>query len=95
MRYLVAYDISTTEEVGKKRLFLIAKVMERYGVRVQKSVFECLLSEAKFQQLLLELEGILKLSQDSLLIYRLGGNARILRMGRKDEDPLTEESFVL
>ncbi len=95
MRYLVAYDISTTEAVGKKRLFLIAKVMERYGVRVQKSVFECLMSEAKFQQLLFELEGILKPSQDSLLVYRLGANARILRMGRKDEDPLTPESFVL
>lgn len=38
MRYVVAYDV----EDGRTRE-RVAKVMERFGKRVQKSVFECVL----------------------------------------------------
>ncbi len=44
MDLLVAYDISTEDLAGERRLQRVAKVCEQYGVRVQKSVFEARLS---------------------------------------------------
>ena len=41
MDILVTYDIADTEGVGASRLKCIAQVCEKYGQRVQFSVFEC------------------------------------------------------
>jgi CRISPR-associated protein Cas2 len=38
---LVTYDVSTVEKAGQRRLRRVAQACEDYGVRVQKSVFEC------------------------------------------------------
>ena len=46
MFYLVAYDIS-----DDKRLREVAKLMEAYGKRVQRSVFECSLSKQRLADL--------------------------------------------
>lgn len=46
MRYLVAYDIS-----DDRRLQRVAKVCEDYGIRVQKSVFECDLEPEQFEEM--------------------------------------------
>ena len=44
MDFLISYDIDDTEGKGAKRLKKVAQVCEKYGVRVQLSVFECRLS---------------------------------------------------
>ena len=44
MDVLISYDIADTEGEGAKRLRKVAQVCEKYGVRVQLSVFECRLS---------------------------------------------------
>jgi CRISPR-associated protein Cas2 len=63
---LIAYDITTP-----KRLRRVAKVCEDYGVRVEKSVFECDLQESAFslfwEQLLREIDP----DEDSLIAYRV------------------------
>jgi len=41
MLILVTYDVSTVEKAGQRRLRRVAQACEDYGVRVQKSVFEC------------------------------------------------------
>ncbi len=41
MLILVCYDVSTIEAAGRRRLRRVAQACEDYGVRVQKSVFEC------------------------------------------------------
>ncbi|MDA1277264.1 MAG: CRISPR-associated endonuclease Cas2 [Verrucomicrobia bacterium] len=41
MMILVTYDVSTVEKAGARRLHRVAQAWEDYGVRVQKSVFEC------------------------------------------------------
>jgi len=41
---LVAYDVSTDTSDGRTRLRRVAKICEGYGQRVQKSVFECLVT---------------------------------------------------
>ena len=41
MLVIVCYDVSTETKPGRRRLRRVAKVCERTGQRVQKSVFEC------------------------------------------------------
>jgi len=46
MEVLVAYDVATEDSAGRRRLRRVAQACEAYGQRVQKSVFECVLSDA-------------------------------------------------
>lgn len=71
MLHLVAYDISTLDSAGQKRLRLVAKTCEDYGVRVEKSVFECDLEEASFEKLWEQLNEIIDEDEDSLVAYRI------------------------
>ena len=41
MLVLIIYDVNTQNKDGKKRLRRVAKQCLNYGVRVQHSVFEC------------------------------------------------------
>lgn len=74
MDVLVTYDISTTSPEGEKRLLRVAKICEGYGTRVQKSVFECRLSETRFQQLTSELAEAIVPRVDSIHLYRFRGS---------------------
>ena len=74
MNVLVSYDVSTTSPEGRQRLRRIAQACLDYGQRVQFSVFECTLSDTNFVKLRSRLLDILDTDQDSLRIYRLGGN---------------------
>ena len=47
MMLVVTYDVDTTNASGQKRLRKVAKICERYGMRVQNSVFECILDNAQ------------------------------------------------
>jgi CRISPR-associated protein Cas2 len=64
MLRVVAYDICDS-----RRLRLVAKVCEDYGVRVEKSVFECNLSDALFSIFWEEILGIVDKNEDSLIVY--------------------------
>ncbi len=67
MRYLVVYDI----EPNKVRT-RVAKVLEGYGQRVQKSVFECDLDDVEISRLSQELAMLLAKSQNGgIRIYRI------------------------
>ena len=46
MMVIVAYDVNTESEKGRKRLRRVARVCENHGQRVQNSVFECLVDMA-------------------------------------------------
>ena len=56
MMLVVTYDVDTTNASGQKRLRKVAKICERYGMRVQNSVFEVLLDAAQLVVLKHELE---------------------------------------
>lgn len=71
MEILVAYDVSTEMPTGRTRLRKVAKICEGFGQRVQKSVFECVLSEMQLVQLEHRLSGVIDPEIDSLRIYRL------------------------
>lgn len=74
MLVLVTYDVSVDTTGGQKRLRRVAKCCTDFGIRVQNSVFECIVNEEQFIRLR---HGILKeidQNKDSIRFYRLGNN---------------------
>jgi CRISPR-associated protein Cas2 len=76
MFVLVSYDVSTVTGRGRKRLRRIARTCEDYGVRVQKSVFECLVRDKDWVILRERLLREVNVREDSLRFYFLDGMAR-------------------
>ena len=72
MMLVVAYDVDTTTQAGEKRLRKVAQLCERYGSRVQNSVFEVLLTPAQLVKLKSGLTKIIDVKSDSIRIYRIG-----------------------
>ena len=71
MLIVVCYDVSTETKAGRRRLRRVAKLCESSGQRVQKSVFECQVTLAEFEQLERRLLAEVNLEQDCLRLYRL------------------------
>ncbi|MGH8022262.1 MAG: CRISPR-associated endonuclease Cas2 [Limisphaerales bacterium] len=75
MLILVTYDVSTVEKAGQKRLRRVARACEDYGVRVQKSVFECQVGQTEWASLRDRLLRGIKPEEDSLRFYYLDEKA--------------------
>ncbi|HRY49618.1 MAG TPA: CRISPR-associated endonuclease Cas2 [Candidatus Paceibacterota bacterium] len=71
MLVLVTYDVSTADKPGMRRLRRVARACEDYGVRVQKSVFECQVGQTEWIQLRHRLLQEIKDDEDSLRFYFL------------------------
>ena len=71
MEILVAYDVATEDPAGRRRLRRVARACEAYGQRVQKSVFECVISDADVEVLIARLRAEMDEAADSIRIYRL------------------------
>ncbi|WP_353894543.1 CRISPR-associated endonuclease Cas2 [Proteinivorax hydrogeniformans] len=86
MLVVITYDVSTTSEGGKKRLRKVAKTCQKYGIRVQNSVFECIVDSTKLKQLKYELNAVINEKEDSLRVYRLGDNykGKVEHIGTKE-----------
>lgn len=74
MFILVAYDVSTKDKPGQKRLRRIAKLCEGFGQRVQLSLFECELRDSEFALLKARALEIIKSEEDRIRFYRLRGS---------------------
>jgi CRISPR-associated protein Cas2 len=84
-RHLVAYDIR-----DERRLRSVAGCMERYGDRIQYSVFVCDLSDRELVLLRTDIEGIIRSSVDSVMIIDLGpidATSRFTFIGRHEDLP--------
>lgn len=81
---IILYDISN----DKKRSRLI-KILNSFGFRIQKSVFECLLSRNKYKKLIIKLDKFIKQEKneedDSIIVYRLNKNVITKVYGNKIE----------
>lgn len=84
MLVVITYDVNVSSSTGKKRLRKVAKLCERYGLRVQNSVFEVLVDAAQLAKLKSDLASAIDSDQDSVRFYRLGNSYqnRIDTMGR-------------
>lgn len=82
---LVTYDVSTENELGKRRLRRVAKVCQNFGQRVQNSVFECSIEPAQFVKLKGALLQEIDTKYDSLRFYLLGSDwkRRVEHVGAK------------
>ena len=72
---LVIYDI-----VDNKKRTKLAKLLNGYGFRVQKSAFEAILTKPKYQKLLQNLTHILG-KDDDCRIYRIRGSGEVTIFG--------------
>ena len=63
---MICYDIS-----HPKRLRKAAKVLENYGLRVQKSFFQCEISRRGMDKLRAELLEVIDIEKDYFYIYPL------------------------
>lgn len=74
MMIVAAYDVDTTSVFGAKRLRKVARLCERWGIRVQNSVFELTIDQSQFVILKHSLEQIIDPETDSIRFYRLGNH---------------------
>ena len=86
MMVLISYDVSTSDEKGRKRLRKVAKECQNHAQRVQNSVFEADLDYSAFMKLKNRLISIIDEEKDSLRFYYLGNNweRRIEHIGAKN-----------
>lgn len=93
---LVTYDVSTETAAGRRRLRRVANVCIGYGQRVQKSVFECLVTEAQLEQLVDRLAGEIDDREDSLRVYRLREprNRFVQILGRRPQPDLRDPLII-
>ena len=94
MLVLITYDVSTQNEAGKRRLRQVAKCCQDYGLRVQNSVFECVLDSMQLKLVRSRLESLIDPKEDSLRFYNLGNRTetKVTHLGAKPtldmEEPL-------
>lgn len=63
---VIAYDIS-----DDKRRYRIVKILKQYGVAINMSVYECMLTKSQLEKLMLRLERIIDLQTDKIVYYLL------------------------
>lgn len=64
--WVIAYDI--TDNIRRAR---IVKAIEKYGVRVNYSVFECMLTDIQFEKLKDRISKLMLPSEDNIIYYPL------------------------
>lgn len=94
MELLLTYDVNTATPEGRRRLRQVAKACEGFGLRVQKSVFEIICSDAELHILADRISRLIDTERDTIRIYRMQHGAfsavRVLGTGRSEphRDPL-------
>jgi CRISPR-associated protein Cas2 len=73
---IIAYDVA-----DDRRRYHLCKALERYGIRIQYSVFELSLKPKDLHKLVDHLTGLIDNTEDRLLIMRLCGGC-LSSMGR-------------
>ncbi|MEA5466870.1 CRISPR-associated endonuclease Cas2 [Leptothoe sp. PORK10 BA2] len=92
MFYLICYDV-----VKDKRRTKVAHLLEGYGLRVQKSVFECMLTEKQHEMLVCKLNKYLKPDEDQLRFYPMSGHTRrkVVILGLQPEREIDDDAFIV
>ena len=85
MMVIISYDVSTSDQGGKKRLRKVAKECQNHAQRVQNSVFEADLDYSAFLKQKSRLIELIDRDKDSLRFYYLGNNweRRVEHIGAK------------
>ena len=92
MLVIVAYDIA-----DKRRLRRVMKLMENYGSRRQKSVFECVLNERRFLALRSKMSELIDPEDDRVCYYHLCAacEKRIEGISEREHPVPKREDYVI
>ncbi|UOD33956.1 CRISPR-associated endonuclease Cas2 [Deferribacteraceae bacterium V6Fe1] len=69
--YVISYDIS-----DDRIRYRVDKELKNYGIRVQKSVFECNITDAEYVKLKEKLDKLIDMNTDSIRYYFLCKHCR-------------------
>ena len=96
MLVLITYDVNTETKAGRTRLRKVAKQCVNYGQRVQNSVFECSLDNAKLIEVQHLLEGLIDKNVDSLRFYILGNKYKnkVIHIGAKPSFDVNDQLII-
>ncbi len=95
MQVLVVYDINE-ENGGIKRLNKVSKICEKYGNRVQNSVFEITADISKIRMMEHELTDVIDVEIDSVRLYKIGSHkSDTIIIGRKAKvESIQDDTFI-
>ncbi|WP_071517454.1 CRISPR-associated endonuclease Cas2 [Geitlerinema sp. PCC 9228] len=92
--YLIIYDLPDSKPANKRRTRL-HKLLSGYGQWTQYSVFECFLTAKQFVQLQVQIERLIKPSEDSVRIYILDAGAIQKTITYGSQKPRQEDAIIL
>lgn len=75
MLNIICYDISNDKKREK-----VAEYLEGYGIRVQKSVFECNVTNKKLKEIIIRLSEYIS-NEDSIRVYPICENCYLKSTG--------------
>lgn len=92
MFYLICYDV-----VLDQRRNQVAHLLEGYGMRVQKSVFECVLNSDQRELLERKLNRYIKPAEDQVRFYPLSPRYRnkVLVLGLQPQRQVDDIAFIV
>jgi len=92
MFYLICYDI-----VNDSRRNKVSRLLEAYGLRVQKSVFECVLDDKQYENLSKRLLKLLNKHSDQIRFYPLSAHCRckVVVLGIQPEFAVDDAAFIV
>ena len=92
MFYLVCYDI-----VSDTRRNKVSKLLESYGLRVQKSVFECVLDEEQYKSISKLLMRLVNKREDQVRFYPMSAHNRckVAVVGTQPEFNIDDAAFIV
>ncbi len=87
MQLIVVYDIATPDRHGEQRLRRVASICEGFGIRVQRSVFECRITDTAYEHFIHQLQNVIRPDTDRVTLYELNGDIRLRRtdLGKPSE----------
>ena len=92
MFYLVCYDV-----VNDRRRTKVANLLKGYGLRVQKSVFECVLNSDQLTMIQTKAAKILDEKTDQIRFYPLSAHCRrkVLIVGFQPLHQVDDVAFIV
>lgn len=92
MFYLVCYDITLDRRRNR-----VAHLLEGYGMRVQKSVFECLLNEYQYALLQRKLGQYIDAQEDQVRFYPMSAHTRrkVEILGQQPTRQIDDVAFIV
>jgi CRISPR-associated protein Cas2 len=92
MIYIFSYDVGSSSRRNR-----VSRVLERWGCRLQKSVFQCDISAEQSEFLKKEVLAYLKKEEDSLLVYSICAKdaQKAEGYGIVPKNPCTNENFLI